>query len=155
MTECSECGNPCKGACLGTAILLKEEYMSVDGRALWAGNTIFVFGSNLAGRHGAGAAKYAWAMYSAEHGVGEGPTGRAYALPTKDKKLNPRPLADIEVSVWRFLDYAARHPELEFFVTRIGCGLAGYEDEQVAPFFLLAGSNVTLPDGWWELALGA
>lgn len=127
--------------------------MTVDGRALWAGNTIFVFGSNLAGRHGAGAAKYAWSMYSAEGGVGEGPTGRAYALPTKDKKLVPRTLAEIEASVDKFLAYTYEHPELEFFVTRVGCGLAGYEDAQIAPFFLLAGVNCTLPDGWRELAI--
>lgn len=127
--------------------------MTVDGRELWASTTIFVFGSNLAGRHGAGAAKYANAMYAAEHGTGEGRTGRAYALPTKDKKLEPRPLFDIGVSVVRFLAYTYEHPELEFFVTRVGCGLAGYDDAEIAPFFLLAGKNVTLPDGWRELAV--
>ncbi len=127
--------------------------MTVDGAALWASNTIFVFGSNLAGRHGAGAAKYAHATYAAEHGKGEGRTGRAYALPTKDKKLEPRSLFDIQASVYTFLAYTVEHPELEFFVTRIGCGLAGYEDEQIAPMFLLAGANCTLPDGWRELAI--
>lgn len=142
----------CAGACIGTAILLKDEGMTIDGRNLWAGTTIFVFGSNLAGRHGAGAAKFAHAMYAAEHGTGEGRTGRAYALPTKDAKLKPRPLADIERSVDTFLAYTREHPELEFYVTRVGCGLAGYDDHQVAPFFLLAGDNVTLLDGWWEIA---
>jgi hypothetical protein len=125
----------------------------INGRDLWAGNTIFVFGSNLDGRHGKGAAWYARKMYAAEYGVGEGRTGRAYALPTKDERLQPRPLGDIAASVDLFLAYAWDHPDLEFYVTRVGCGLAGYEDEQVAPFFLLAPGNCTLPDGWREMAV--
>lgn len=129
--------------------------MSVDGRDLVrSSNVCFVFGSNLSGIHGAGAAKYAVAMYGAEHKTGEGRTGRAYALPTKDAKLVPLPLADIERRVDTFLAYTFDHPELEFFVTRVGCGLAGYDDRQIAPFFLLAGDNVTLPDGWPEIARG-
>lgn len=151
---CSGCGNECKGACLGTAILLKENKMTVDGRDLWAGNTIFVFGSTLAARHNTGAAKYAWSMYGAEPGVSDGRTGRSYAIPTRDRAGEPLPLADIEAAIDRFLAYTRDHPELEFWVTRIGCGLGGHEDTDVAPFFLLAGPNVTLPDDWPEYARG-
>ena len=110
--------------------------------------TIFVFGSNLAGRHGKGAALTARWQYGAQYGVGAGPTGQAYALPTKDHNLRTLPLAAIEQAVQRFLRYAAAHPELTFQVTRIGCGLAGYTDAQIAPMFQAAPANCLLPAGW-------
>ena len=109
---------------------------------------IFVFGSNLAGIHGAGAALCAKQEHGAQYGVGEGRTGNAYAIPTKDHKIRTRPLADIQVSVNHFLDYAREHPELTFIVTRIGCGLAGYKDTDIAPMFDTAPSNCILPEGW-------
>jgi len=109
---------------------------------------IFVFGSNLAGRHGKGAALCARQEHGAEYGVGEGRTGNAYAIPTKGHRLEVLPLDDIRRSVWRFLKYAAQHPDEQFFVTRIGCGLAGYTDAQISPFFAGASSNVELPAGW-------
>ncbi len=110
--------------------------------------TIFVFGSNLAGRHGKGAALTARQQYGAAYGVGEGPTGQAYALPTKDRDLRTLPLPHIGQAVQRFLRYAAAHPELTFQVTRIGCGLAGYTDDQIAPMFQAAPANCLLPAGW-------
>jgi hypothetical protein len=109
---------------------------------------IFVFGSNLAGRHGKGAALEARTKYAAEYGVGEGRTGFAYAIPTKDRDLRPRSLGCIELSVERFIKYAVEHPELEFLVCRVGCGLAGYTDEEIAPFFAQAPANCELPEGW-------
>ena len=109
---------------------------------------IFVFGSNLAGRHGKGAALEARTKYGAEYGVGEGRTGFAYAIPTKDHDLRPRSLGVIELSVERFIKYAEEHPELEFLVCRVGCGLAGYTDEEIAPFFAKAPTNCELPAGW-------
>lgn len=109
---------------------------------------IFVFGSNLAGRHGAGAAKTAREKHGAEYGVGEGRTGDSYAIPTKDWRLRPRTLDEIEISVYRFIEYAKAHPELSFYVTRIGCGLAGYTDEQIGPFFQGCPDNCRLPLKW-------
>ena len=109
---------------------------------------IFVFGSNLAGRHGKGAALDAKELWEAEYGVGEGPTGRAYAIPTKDEKLKRRTLFQIGASVKKFLEYAKAHPEHEFFVTRIGCGLAGYTDKDIGPLFQGAPPNCELPPGW-------
>lgn len=109
---------------------------------------IFVFGSNLAGRHGKGAAIAARREYGAEYGVGEGRTGNAYAIPTKDHSLNTLSLARIQIYVNRFIEYANSHPELNFIVTRIGCGLAGYTDTQIAPMFEAAPLNCMLPQGW-------
>lgn len=114
---------------------------------------IFVFGSNLAGRHGAGAAKDAWELFGAVSGVGEGPTGQCYALPTKDYTIKKLPLAAIENHVLRFFIYALCHPHLEFLVTPIGCGLAGYSPVQIGPLFRDAPSNVTLPEEFKPYAL--
>lgn len=111
-------------------------------------NNIFVFGSNLAGRHGKGAALTARIDWGAEYGVGEGPTGNAYAIPTKDYSLNVRSLECISLSVHKFISYAKQHPELEFYVTKIGCGLAGYKEEQIAHMFKYAPNNCKLPKGW-------
>jgi len=96
---------------------------------------IFVFGSNLAGRHGRGAAKTALDHYRAKWGQGEGPQGASYGIPTKDDRLNVLHLDEIEIFVARFLRYAERYPTYDFQVTRIGCGLAGYRDAQIAPLF--------------------
>lgn len=109
---------------------------------------IFVFGSNLAGRHGKGAALDAKKQYGAVYGVGEGRTGRAYAIPTKDANLRVLPLEKILPHVATFTQYAQDHPDLDFFVTRVGCGLAEYTDDQIAPMFSNAPKNCSLPEGW-------
>ena len=111
-------------------------------------NEIFVFGSNLAGAHGGGAARQAYDEFGAEWGVGVGRTGQCYAIPTMQGGVETiRPYVD------EFIEYAKQHPELTFFVTRIGCGIAGFRDEQIAPLFeqALDMPNVALPDGWREL----
>lgn len=110
--------------------------------------SIFVFGSNLSGRHGKGAALYARRVHGAEYGVGRGRTGNAYAIPTKNEWLVTLPLLTISLFVDEFISYAESHSELSFFVTRIGCGLAGYRDENIAPMFKKAPSNCQLPVGW-------
>lgn len=110
--------------------------------------TIFVFGSNLAGRHGKGSARRAADVYGAQRGVGEGRTGRAYAIPTKSAGLVVLPLRDIRASVDRFVDYARQHPELTFEVVAIGTGLAGYTHEQIGPMFSCAPPNCKLPQAW-------
>ena len=109
---------------------------------------IFVFGSNLAGRHGKGAALYARKYHGAIYGQGEGRQGNSYAIPTKGDHLDTLMLEDIEVNVHAFLRYARECSDLTFQVTRIGCGLAGYTDAQIAPMFAFAPSNCELPEGW-------
>lgn len=110
--------------------------------------SIFVFGSNLAGRHGKGAALHARQNYGAVYGQGVGPQGSSYAIPTKDANLKTLSLDAIKIHVDMFLNFAREHQHLDFFVTRIGCGLAGYQDEQIAPMFANAPSNCQLPEGW-------
>jgi len=112
---------------------------------------IFVFGSNLAGKHGKGAAKTALNKYGAEYGKGRGRTGNAYAIPTKSRKLNPLPLWRINYYVAQFLYYCTKHPTLKFRITRIGCGLAGYSNKKIAPMFKHAPSNCRLPKQWLNL----
>lgn len=109
---------------------------------------IFVFGSNLAGRHGKGAALTAKLYHGAVYGHGVGRQGNSYAIPTKDAQLHTLPLHIIEKYVMDFKQYANQHPELNFFVTRIGCGLAGYTDEVIAPMFKNAPKNCELPLTW-------
>lgn len=109
-------------------------------------NSIFVFGSNLAGRHGKGAARDARIYFGAEPGVGVGLTGQCYAIPTKDRNLRTLSLKAIDQHVRRFRAYAAGNPNLTFYVTPIGCGLAGYEPDQIAPMFAYSPSNVVLPE---------
>lgn len=87
---------------------------------------IFVFGSNLAGRHGKGAALWARQHRGAIYGQGVGPQGNAYAIPTKDHRLRVLPLDVIAGHVHEFLKYAGERSDLRFQVTPVGCGLAGY-----------------------------
>lgn len=120
------------------------------GRFRNAGFPILVFGSNLAGRHGKGAAKDAMQHYGAEYGVGVGPSGHSYAIPTKDERVRTLPLEDIARHVRDFLEYAGAHPKQTFLVTPIGTGLAGYTHEEIAPLFEGAPENCLLP-GVWKL----
>ena len=128
-----------------------SSYLEVGLRRIVASTPrkrIFVFGSNLAGRHGAGAALAARNKYGAIYGQGFGRQGDSYAIPTKNSLLRTLPLGTIKVYVVGFLGYAEDHPDLTFMVTRIGCGLAGYKDKQIAPFFRGAPNNCVLPVGW-------
>jgi len=111
-------------------------------------DAIFVFGSNLAGRHGKGAALAARQHYGAIYGQGIGLQGRSYAIPTKDEHLKVLPLHAIATHVRQFVAFAQSHPDLRFSLTRIGCGLAGYKDHQIAPLFAQAPNNVIKPSGW-------
>ncbi len=112
-------------------------------------NRIFVFGSNLAGLHGAGSARAAAEFHGAAYGVGVGRTGNAYAIPTKDEAVRfSLPLPVIAGHVRTFLAYATAHPELTFDVVKIGCGLAGFTELEMAPLFAGAPANVNLPSGW-------
>lgn len=110
-------------------------------------NQIFVFGSNEAGIHGAGAARLAWKAFGAKWGKGYGLHGSSFAIPTKDRGIRTMELNEIQRYVNSFVDFASVNPELEFLVTEIGCGLAGLTPEQVAPMFKQARGldNVLLP----------
>ena len=109
---------------------------------------IFVFGSNLAGRHGAGAALFAKRHHGAINGQGEGMQGNSYGIPTKDEWLRTRGLVEIETSVMRFLECARKHPHLTFYVTPIGCGLAGYKREEIRPMFEAMPANCRFAKTW-------
>lgn len=109
---------------------------------------VFVFGSNLAGYHGKGAALHAVKYYGAQDRVGEGRTGDAYALPTKGSILSRLSLDEIRNHVRVFFREAQSAPHVEYLVTRIGCGLAGYTDSDIGPMFTFAPQNCILPVQW-------
>ena len=111
-------------------------------------NEIFVFGSNLQGMHGGGAAYIAYRKFGAIMGQGVGLQGQSYGIPTMQGGVETiRPYVD------EFIDYAKQHPDLLFRVTRIGCGIAGFTNEEIAPLFkaAVAMENVSLPNGWREI----
>lgn len=111
-------------------------------------NHVFVFGSNLAGMHGGGAARVARLRFGAVMGNGVGMQGRSYAIPTMQGGTET-----IRPYVNDFIAYAKEHPELTFLVTPIGCGIAGFEPEDIAPLFELASNveNIWLPKSFWEV----
>jgi hypothetical protein len=109
---------------------------------------VFVFGSNLAGRHGKGAALFARKYRGAILGQGVGPQGDSYAIPTKDHRLNSLPLGTIRHYVDEFLAYARANPTVKFRLTPIGCGLAGYVRAEIEPMFVNAPENVLWPREW-------
>ena len=109
---------------------------------------IFVFGSNLAGIHGAGAARFAVINHGARYRQGEGLQGRSYGIPTKDHAINTLPLDEIQKHVDVFKAFAKEHPELSFQVTRIGCGLTGYQNSDIAPMFANAPNNCLFDMDW-------
>ena len=110
-------------------------------------NEIFVFGSNASGFHGGGAAAFAMRNFGAIWGQGEGLQGQSYAIPTMGG------IPDLAEAVKRFAEYAEDHPKLRFLVTRIGCGIAGYTAEQIAPLFkeCIHLENVALPSDFWDV----
>lgn len=111
-------------------------------------NQIFVFGSNLAGAHTGGAARQARESFGAEEGVGEGMTGRCYAFPTLDGRLNQRSNACIEKSVVRLYECCLGNPESEFLLTKVGCGIAGMDEEYMRSLFENPPKNLIPPDDW-------
>ena len=113
-------------------------------------NQIFVFGSNLAGIHGAGAARLAMYKWRAEMYNCCGIQGQTYAIPTKDKHINTLPIGEIKKYVDVFIDFAKNNNMYDYLVTEIGCGLAGYLPKDIAPLFkdALELSNVYLPESF-------
>lgn len=108
----------------------------------------FVFGSNLGGVHGAGAAKHALEKHGASLGIGVGPCGSSYAIPTKDCDIKTLPILVIAHYVDQFLWYAGTRTWETFFVTKVGCGLAGIPEWQMRDLFAGAPKNCVLPEGW-------
>ena len=108
---------------------------------------VFVFGSNERGSHGAGAALTAYQKFGAVMGEGEGLFGQSYALPTMEGVEN------VKKAVARFTEFAKNHPDLKFLVTRVGCGIAGYTDKEIAPMFREASElpNVSIPESFWSV----
>jgi hypothetical protein len=111
-------------------------------------NEVFVFGSNIAGRHGKGAALTAKLNYGARQGQGVGLQGRSYAIPTKDAALRDLPLPAIDQHIGDFIKFAEEHPELSFYVTPVGCGLRGLKQEVVLPLFKGMPSNCRFAETW-------
>lgn len=109
---------------------------------------IFVFGSNLAGHHAGGAARMARKLFGAISGQGVGLQGRSYAIPTMQGGVET-----IKPYVDGFIAFAKSHPELTFLVTRIGCGIAGFQDSEIAPLFkdALNVKNIILPETFWAI----
>ena len=112
---------------------------------------IFVFGSNLGGFHGAGSARHALEKHGAKMGVGVGLCGTSYAIPTKDANLRTLPTHGIKKCVDDFIEFAKQHPEYEFDIVEIGCGLAGYTPADIAPMFRDAPANCNLPKAFVEI----
>lgn len=110
-------------------------------------NEIFVFGSNAQGMHAGGAARVAYTEFGAEWGNGEGLQGKSYAIPTMEGDDS------IQAAIKRFIVFASDHPELKFLVTPIGCGIAGYIPEDIAPMFISAVElkNIYFPISFWEI----
>lgn len=117
-----------------------------------SGCEVFVFGSNLQGQHHGGAARIAHEKFGAEWGVGDGPTGRCYAIPTMHGGLE-----EIRPYVKKFVEYAIAHPNQRFLLTRVGCGIAGFSDEDMCLLFeggkdypnILNVPNIAIPEEWW------
>lgn len=118
-----------------------------DGSKPPLDGTIFVFGSNLAGAHGAGAAKEAFLTYGAVYGKGFGEHGSSWAIPTKDEKIRTISIREIKQFVQEFVAEASSSDK-SYFITRIGCGLAGYKDQDIAPLFQGAPTNCNFPEEW-------
>lgn len=113
-------------------------------------NEIFVFGSNLAGAHGGGAARIAYERFGAVWGQGVGLQGQSYAIPTMQGGVETiRPYVD------EFVIFATAHPELKFLVTKIGCGIAGFSEEEIAPLFAKAigVENILLPQEFVQIIM--
>jgi hypothetical protein len=120
-----------------------------DGTVPVDSSEIFVFGSNLAGVHGAGAARAAYRIFGAKMGNGRGFQGNTYAIPTKDEKIESLPLEQVVSEIETFVQITKTHPNLKWFVTRVGCGLAGFKDSEIAPHFKDA-INCSFAEQWRE-----
>ena len=114
-------------------------------------NTIFVFASNLAGKHVDAASAFAAEHFNASPGVGEGPTGSSYAVPMQDENLDNLQLADIQWHIEQLLAHGRTQRDSRFQVVRLGCGANGFTDAQIAPLFKKTSDNLFIPGRWMAL----
>lgn len=131
-----------------TAMIMENLRITPDRITSLEPNEVFVFGSNLAGMHGGGAARQALLKFGAVMGQGVGMQGQSYAIPTMQGGVDTiRPYVD------EFIAYARQHPDLHFLVTQIGCGIAGFSPEDIAPLFQKAVEveNIYLPLSFWQI----
>jgi len=122
-------------------------------RTIPAQGAVWVFGSNLAGRHGKGAAEIAVNQFGAKRFVGKGRVGQSYAIATKDGRKYEKPMAILSLAIIKpqieeFIEHARSHPQDQFFITRVGCELAGYDNDEIAPLFRDAPSNCSMAEEW-------
>ena len=113
-------------------------------------NQIFVFGSNLAGKHNGGGARIALEKFGAVYGQAFGSQGQSYAIPTLGFDFEKISLTEIKLYIDLFFNYAFNHPQYEFLVTKIGCGIAGYKISEIAPLLLNPFKNIVLPKEFVE-----
>ncbi len=135
---------------------MKQQRITPENITELKENEIFVFGSNLSGYHGAGAAKQAM-LWGAVWGQGVGLQGKTYAIPTKDYGIvRTLTITEIEPYVNIFIFLAKEYSYYNFLVTKIGCGLAGHATKNIARLFIEAGSveNISLPEDFWEVLNG-
>ena len=116
-------------------------------------NQIFVFGSNLAGKHNGGGAKIALEKFGAIYGEAVGIQGQSYAIPTLDANFQKIDLTEIRFYIDIFFQFAYNHPQYEFLVTKIGCGIAGYDISEIAPLLLNPFKNIVLPKEFTDFNL--
>ena len=142
------------GEVVSDKIILTEKQIVMDKVTLnyitdLDSNEIFVFGSNKSGLHLGGAAAFALENFGAKMGVGEGLTGQCYALPTMEG------INSFKEAVDKFEECVKEHPKLKFLVTEVGCGIAGYTPEEVAPLFKKISTypNVSLPLSFWNVII--
>lgn len=124
----------------------KYKYFKLGDKPL--DDQIFVFGSNLAGIHGRGAALQALEEFGAAWRVGIGFVGNSYAIPTKDARIKKLPIEIIELYIQEFIEFAKNNPDMQFYVTAIGTGLAGYTHSEIAPLFKGSPTNCTFDKRW-------
>lgn len=127
----------------------------VDGSLPKRTHYVWVFGSNLAGIHGAGSARVAHTVYGRPYGMNYSVgiyqdinLRESYGIPTKDAKIETLSIPIIIQFVEIFKEFVKASPGKIFFITRIGCGYAGYTDEQMAPLFKGIPENVSIPESW-------
>lgn len=127
--------------------MMEKERITSENITSLKENEIFVFGSNLAGMHGGGAARVAYNKFGAIWGQGVGLQGQSYGIPTMHGGV-----IRIQPYVDEFIIFAEEHPEMHFLVTRVGCGIAGFTDAEIAPLFRRAMTleNVSLPESFWK-----
>lgn len=133
----------------------KIQFNRPDGKGFLEPGQAVVFGSNLAGYHGAGLAKEVFKNleFPWKQGFGFNEDKNAFAFPTKDADIQPLPLKDIKYYTYLLEEYIVKYKNIEFLITEVGCGLAGYEPKDIAPMFKKISKlpNVSLPKRFWEI----